>query len=115
MQHRTIAITLFNNVEELDFCGPWEVFSYLRQLEPTACDVFTVPEHGGEVRCAKGLRVIADHSFATAPRADVLIIPGGNGRKTEVNTPRMIDFIRSHAAEGELTASVCTGAFLLQR
>jgi transcriptional regulator GlxA family with amidase domain len=112
---RSVAILVFNDVEELDFAGPWEVFSYFRKQNPELCDVFTVSETGGEIRCAKGLRVIADHSFATAPKADVLVVPGGQGRKHEVNNPRLIGFIRAHAKRAELTTSVCTGAFLLER
>ena len=64
---RSITILLFPGVEELDFAGPWEVFAYLRHLEPETCRVPTVGEHGGEVSCAKGLRVIAGCSSATLP------------------------------------------------
>lgn len=112
---RSIAIVLFDVVEELDFVGPWEIFTYARQLEPETCDVFTVSERGGEVRCAKGLRVLADHSFETAPRADVILVPGGMGTRTEVDNPRIVEYIRRSAVSAELTTSVCTGSFLLER
>jgi transcriptional regulator GlxA family with amidase domain len=112
---RTIAIVLFENAEELDFAGPWEVFSGLGNQRPDLCAAYTVSENGGTIRCAKGLRVIADHSFETAPAADVLLIPGGHGRKKEVDNPRMIQFIQKFAERAELVTSVCTGAFLLQR
>ncbi len=112
---RTIAILLFDQVEELDFVGPWEIFTFLRDLDPEACDVFTVSERGGEVRCAKGLRVLADHSFESAPRADVILVPGGMGTRTEVENPRVIEYIRRAAEAAELTTSVCTGSFLLER
>jgi transcriptional regulator GlxA family with amidase domain len=112
---RTIAFLLFDEAEELDFGGPWEVFAFLRSKRPELCDVFTVSERGGTVRCAKGMRVLADHSFGTAPRADVLIVPGGQGRRREVNNPGVIEFIRRSSAAAEVTASVCTGAFLLER
>src|SRR5688572_10455159 len=90
---KNIAVLLFPGVEELDFAGPWEVFSYLEHLRPGACRVFTVSEHGGEVRCAKGLRVLADYSFAGAPRADVLVVPGGIGTRAEVDNPRLIEYL----------------------
>jgi transcriptional regulator GlxA family with amidase domain len=115
MKKRTIAILLFNEVEELDFAGPWEVFSYFRQQNPELCEVYTVSETGDQLRCAKGLRVLPDLSFQSAPLADVLVVPGGQGRKREVNNPRVIDFIRAHAQRAELTTSVCTGAFLLSK
>src|SRR3954469_13019785 len=113
MKKRTVAIVLFDDVEELDFAGPWEVFAYLNNRRPELCEVFTVSERGGEIRFAKGLRVIADHSFATAPAADVYVIPGGNGRKRESHNPAMLDFVRAAAARAELMTSVCTGAFIL--
>jgi transcriptional regulator GlxA family with amidase domain len=112
---RSIAIVMFDRVEELDFVGPWEVFSYLRSLEPDTCEVFTVSERGGEVRCAKGLWVLADHSFETAPRPDVILVPGGMGTRTEVDNPRMIEYIRRAGTEAELATSVCTGSFMLER
>lgn len=112
---RSIAIVIFEEVEELDFVGPWEIFSYLRSLEPDTCDVFTVSEHGGVVRCAKGLRVVADWSFETAPKADIVLVPGGWGTRGEVDNPRMIDYIRRAGETGEIATSVCTGAFLLER
>ena len=115
LKHRNVAILLFNDVEELDFAGPWEVFAYLRVQRPELCDVFTISERGGEVRCAKGLRVIADHSFESAPTPDVLIVPGGHGRRVEINNPRTVRFIQESARRAEITASVCTGAFLLEK
>jgi len=112
---RTIAIVIFDRVEELDFVGPWEIFTFLRDIQPDTCEVFTVSERGGEVRCAKGLRVLADHSFESAPRADVILVPGGMGTRTEVDNPRIVEYIRRAAGEAELTTSVCTGAFMLER
>jgi transcriptional regulator GlxA family with amidase domain len=112
---RSIAIVIFPAVEELDFVGPWEVFTFLRSIEPEACEVFTVSENGGEVRCAKGLRVIADYSFDSAPKADIVLVPGGMGTRTEVDNPRLIDYLRRAAGTAEVSTSVCTGAFLLER
>ena len=112
---RSIAIVIFPVVEELDFVGPWEVFSFLRSLEPEACDVFTVAEHGGEVRCAKGLRVLADYSFETAPRPDIILVPGGMGTRTEVENPRLIEYLQRAGGAAEVSTSVCTGSFLLAR
>lgn len=112
---RTVAIVVFEDVEELDFVGPWEVFASLQSRQPELCSMYTVAQHAGTIRCAKGLRVVPDHTFETAPRADVLLIPGGNGRKREVDNPKMIQFIQHMAERAELVTSVCTGAFLLAR
>jgi transcriptional regulator GlxA family with amidase domain len=115
MAPRSIAIVIFPDVEELDFVGPWEIFSYLRDLVPGSCTVFTVSQHGGEVRCRKGLRVIADHSFETAPQPDIVLVPGGQGTRVEVDNPVLIDYLRRVGQRTEIATSVCTGAFLLER
>jgi transcriptional regulator GlxA family with amidase domain len=111
---KTVAIVIFPDVEELDFVGPWEIFTRVKRLEPALCDVFTVAPDGGEIRCANGLRVIADHSFATAPRADVVVVPGGAGTRAQLENPATIDYIRQADAAAEMTTSVCTGSFLLE-
>jgi transcriptional regulator GlxA family with amidase domain len=112
---RTVAIVLFEDVEELDFVGPWEVFAGLSVRRPDLCAAYTVAEQARTIRCAKGLRVVPEHTFDTAPHADILLLPGGNGRKREVDNPRMIQFIQRMAERAELVTSVCTGAFLLAR
>lgn len=111
---RNIAIVLFDDAEELDWAGPWEVFTMLRAIVEDSVNVYTVSERGGEVRCAKGLRVLADHSFATCPAADVVVIPGGQGTRREVSNPAMLDFVKRADAATEVTTSVCTGSFVLQ-
>ncbi|PTL76991.1 DJ-1/PfpI family protein [Vitiosangium sp. GDMCC 1.1324] len=109
-----IGIVLFDGAEELDFVGPWEVFTMTAKEEGTNLEVFTVSREGTEVRCAKGLRVIPDHSFASAPRMNVLLVPGGEGRKREMHDERMLGWLRERSAEASWLTSVCTGAFLLQ-
>ncbi|HXU22584.1 MAG TPA: DJ-1/PfpI family protein [Tepidiformaceae bacterium] len=111
---RHIAIVLFDGAEELDWAGPWEVFTMLAQVEEGSCEVCTVSEHGGEVRCAKGLRVLADHSFDACPKSDILVIPGGQGTRVEDKNRAMLDFVRRMDATTEVTSSVCTGAFVLE-
>jgi transcriptional regulator GlxA family with amidase domain len=86
-----------------------------RSLDPATCEVFTVSESGGEVMCAKGLRVLPDHSFGSAPWADLIVVPGGRGTRTEVDNPHLIDYLRRAAGQAEVMTSVCTGAFLLER
>ena len=112
---RSIAIVLFDAAEELDFVGPWEVLTYTAKMNPNTCRVFTVSQHGGEVRCAKGMRVIADHSFADCPAPDIILVPGGQGTRTEVDNTAMVEFLCRTGQGCELVTSVCTGAFLLER
>jgi transcriptional regulator GlxA family with amidase domain len=111
---RSIGIVLFPDVAELGVVGPWHVFATLRRLRPDACAVFTVSEAGGEVRCAGGLRVLADHGFASAPRADVLIVPGNGGHGASDRTP-LLAYVRQAGAQADLVVSVCAGALLLEQ
>ena len=114
-----IAILIFDDAEELDFVGPWEVFTMaanviaLQKLDVAKPHVFTVSQSGGPVRCAKGMRVIADHGFADAPKADVLLVPGGMGTRREVENEAMLGWIRAQAEGAAWVTSVCTGALLL--
>ncbi|MEP6870450.1 MAG: DJ-1/PfpI family protein [Anaerolineaceae bacterium] len=112
---RTIAIVAFEGAEELDFVGPWEVFTMAAAVVPGSCTVHLVSEHGGEVRCAKGLRVVADHSFETVPTPDIVVVPGGQGTRIESSNPAMLAFLTKSAKNAELVTSVCTGSFVLER
>jgi transcriptional regulator GlxA family with amidase domain len=108
--NRTIGIVLFDDTEELDWAGPWEV------LTAGAKDgdrVITVAETLEPVRCAKGLRVLPDNSFDDCPELDVILVPGGLGTRAERLNPAMVDFVRGQDAQTEWTTSVCTGAFIL--
>ncbi len=108
----TIGILIFDGVEELDFVGPWEVLTHKIDIDERS-QVLTISEKAGEIRCAKGLRVLADHSFADAPGLDVLIVPGGEGTRRE-GREGMVEWIRSTARGLGWVCSVCTGALLLE-
>jgi transcriptional regulator GlxA family with amidase domain len=110
---RTVGIVLFPDVAELGFAGPWHVFATLRRLDPDRCRLFTVSEYGGEVRCGGRLRVLTDHSFASSPRMDVLVVPGRTG-SVDVDHSGLISYIRQAGAQADLLVSVCGGALLLE-
>lgn len=106
----TTGIVLFEGAEELDWAGPWEVFS-MAKMEGDR--VVTIAEQPGPVRCWNGLRVLPDHTFADAPPVDVLVIPGGWGTRREAENPAMLDFVRRVAPDCAWVTSVCTGALVL--
>lgn len=114
-----IAILIFDDAEELDFVGPWEVFTTTRMVLPgmkpdlAVPHVFTVSAQGGTVTCAKGMRVIADHSFADAPKADIILVPGGQGTRRLASDETTLNWIRGAEAEAQWVTSVCTGSLLL--
>jgi transcriptional regulator GlxA family with amidase domain len=109
----TVGILLFDDVEELDFAGPWEVFGALYQSAPDLGRVVTIAERAGTVRCAKGLRVVAEHGLEDAPALSVLLVPGGQGTRREVHNARLVEWIRKTGERCAWVTSVCTGALLL--
>ncbi len=108
----TIGIVLFPQVEELDFVGPFEVFSALRELGAPV-RVLLLAEQSGAVTCANGMRVLPDLRFDEAPELDVLLVPGGIGTRAEAKNPAMLAFIKRAGANCTWLTSVCTGALLL--
>ena len=108
----TIGIVLFDDVEELDAIGPWEVFTSAAMLRDDV-KVVTLAQSPKQVRCAKGLRIQPDHTLADAPALDVLLMPGGQGTRREVDNPVLIDWLRHVAPSCSWVTSVCTGALLL--
>lgn len=108
-----IGIVLFDEVEELDAVGPWEVLSYWARNNPgDGYAVCCLSRAGGLVQCAKGLTVQAHHSFASAPPLDVLLHPGGRGTRRQLADAEHLDWVRGQRAAIPLMTSVCTGSLV---
>lgn len=105
---------LFPDAEELDLVGPWEIINVWRKYADGPEHCLTVSQTGGEIRFNKGMRVIADYSFDDCPPLDYLLIPGGQGTRSEVNNDVLLNFVRQQAATCKEILSVCTGSFILQ-
>jgi transcriptional regulator GlxA family with amidase domain len=117
----SIGIYLFKNVEVLDFAGPFEVFTtasrvFLRRNpgKEAPFSVFTVAKTTAAVQARAGLKTLPDFSLDDCPGIDVLLVPGGVVDE-EVQDERVIAWVRATAANAQLVASVCTGAFLLAK
>jgi transcriptional regulator GlxA family with amidase domain len=110
---RNVGILIFPDVELLDFCGPYEAFTAARLDGQRCFNTFTVAETLDPVNAAAGLRFIPDYTIDTAPKIDVLVVPGGQGTRREIDNPKLINWIQRVAGAAELTTSVCTGSFLL--
>jgi transcriptional regulator GlxA family with amidase domain len=116
----TIGILLFDGAEELDFVGPFEVFTMAGKMLERAgkeqkLSVVLISADGKDITGAKGMRIGADASFETAPRLDVLCVPGGEGTRQEINNEALTGWIKQQASHCTWTTSVCTGAFLLAK
>jgi len=108
----TTGILIFDDAEELDFVGPWEVFTMAAKFND-GDRVVTIAGEQRPVMCAKGLRVLPDYTCADAPPLDVVLVPGGIGTRREVNNPALIGWLRAVGAGATWITSVCTGALLL--
>lgn len=109
----SIGIALFDGAEELDWAGPWEVLAAWSQQWPDdGVQVFTVARTPEVVTCAKGLRVLPDHTWGSAPRLDVLVYPGGRGTRRELKDEVVLAWLRDEGRRGALMTSVCTGALV---
>lgn len=116
MNKWSVGIFLFNEVEVLDFAGPFEVFSVTEVNEEKTFTVYTVSENGEMITARNGLKVQPDYSIENLPPVDILIIPGGLGaREYEIKNEIVIKWIRQQMKEVKLMTSVCTGALLLAK
>jgi transcriptional regulator GlxA family with amidase domain len=114
----SIGILVFDGVEELDFAGPWEVFTMANEVSEqlgkgAVHDVKLIAERDGPVRCAHGLRVLPDLTIAQSRQLDVLLVPGGIGTRREAENPALLGWIAAIAGKAQWITSVCTGTLLL--
>jgi transcriptional regulator GlxA family with amidase domain len=108
----TTGILIFDEAEELDFVGPWEVFTMAATLNAGNRAVLVAQEQR-PVACAKGMRVLPDCTFADAPALDVVLVPGGMGTRREADNPVLVGWLRRVGQQCAWVTSVCTGALLL--
>jgi transcriptional regulator GlxA family with amidase domain len=104
----TVAILLFNGVEIIDYSGPWEVFGAAGFV------VHTVAPTSDPIKTAYGQRVLPDYALENAPRADIVVVPGGS-ISGALNDSRIIRWIQARSRDSQHVISVCNGAFLLAK
>ena len=103
MMRKRVGILVFPDVEVLDFCGPFEVFSVTRldesrrREEPSPFEVVLVAETTEPITATGGLRVLPDHALVSCPRLDLLVVPGGWGTRRLVQSDEVVGWIRDRA------------------
>jgi transcriptional regulator GlxA family with amidase domain len=112
---KTFGILLFPEAEELDFVGPWEVFTNFAKFFDKDWQTLLVAQTREPVRAAKGMLFTPDCAFDDCPALDVLLIPGGQGTRREVDNEALVEFVRRVGQGAAWVTSVCTGAFILRR
>jgi transcriptional regulator GlxA family with amidase domain len=107
-----VGILLFDDVEELDFVGPLEVFGVASGMV-RSLSVLTVSKNGRPIQGRYGLRIQPNYAIGNCPPLDLLIVPGGKGARVNARYDKeIIDFVKAHSLKQEI-ASVCTGAIVL--
>ncbi len=118
-ERATVGVLVFDDVEVLDFCGPFEVFSVVRLEEgtrrevPSPFDVGLVAETPEPITTSGGMRVTPRWFFEDCPVLDLLLVPGGWGVRRQLRNPPLLDWLRERSRQAERLCSVCTGSLLL--
>ncbi len=119
MQRKKVGIVIFDDVEVLDFCGPFEVFSVTRldaerrREEPSPFEPLLVAATSEPVTTTGGMRVLPMTTLRDCPRLDILVVPGGWGTRRAMKDEILLSFIRERAQAVQTLASVCTGSLVL--
>jgi transcriptional regulator GlxA family with amidase domain len=111
---KNIAILVFDDVEVLDFCGPFEVFSVTGQrddLKPF--NVYMVAVNNTPVIARNNFSINPPYNLSDCPQPNILLIPGGFGTRREINNEALLNWVKQRAGTAELLLSVCTGALIL--
>jgi transcriptional regulator GlxA family with amidase domain len=108
-----VGILIFDDVEVLDFAGPFEVFSVTAQPDFKPFNAFTLSHDGKPITAVNGLKVVPNYSIENHPKIDILIIAGGQGTRKLLNDPKLLKWVERIHATTQITMSICTGAIVL--
>ncbi len=113
-RQRNVGILMFDDVEVLDFAGPFEVFHVTGELnDPSPFNVFTIGVEEYPIETRGKLSVTPDWSLETAPPVDILLVPGGRGTRALLEHNDLLKWLTTMHKKVELLLSVCTGSLLL--
>jgi transcriptional regulator GlxA family with amidase domain len=111
---KNVALLLFDNVEVLDFAGPFEVFAVANELHDNSVfNICTLGLTRGTVRTVNGLKIMPEYTLEDCPQPQVILLPGGAGTRPLLNQPALLEWLRIKSRTAEIVASICTGALLL--
>ena len=113
---RNVAILIFDDVEVLDFCGPFEVFGVTGELgDERPFHVYTIAEKAEPVHARNGLSVNPNYTIENCPAPDIILVPGGRGTRTQIYNTALLNWLKEQYERVELLLSVCTGALVLAK
>lgn len=109
----SFGFLLFNDLEELDLVGPWEMVGIWGEYAGGPKERLMIAAQESPITCTNGMRILPHTTFAQAPQLDYLLIPGGFGTRKEVSNKALIDFVIHQSKGCKAILSVCTGSFIL--
>lgn len=113
---RNVGILIFNDVEVMDFCGPFEVFSVANRVSDNSVfKVFTIAEKKDAIYTRNDLSINPTYTINNCPKLDILIVPGGQGSRKEMNNKSILEWVKINYPSLELLLTVCTGALIVGR
>lgn len=113
-KQRNVGIFIFDDVEVLDFAGPFEVFNVTGEvITPAPFNTYTIALTNDPIQARGKLSINPHYSIENCPQPDILLIPGGDGRRVLMNDQNMLAWVKSQYPKVEYMLSVCTGAFIL--
>lgn len=113
-KQRNVAILIFDDVEVLDFAGPFEVFNVTGEvISPAPFNVYMIAEKADPIKARGKLSINPHYTLNNCPTPDILLIPGGIGARPLLNNADLLSWIKTQAEKVEFLLSVCTGALLL--
>lgn len=120
MSLKTIGILVYDDAEELDFVGPFEVFTMINTIlqydgKPDAVEVNLISEDGADIVGKKGMRVGAHGAITDFDKLDVICVPGGFGSREQIENAELLDWLKNIAKTCDWVTSVCTGSFILSK
>ena len=107
----SVGVVIFDQFELLDVFGPLEMLG----MYPETFQLKMVAENIGAIASAQGPGSVTDAIFTDGHQYDILLVPGGQGTRTEVNNPIMLDWLRDQSVNAHYVTSVCTGSAVLAK
>lgn len=114
MDKISVAILVFDDVEPLDFIGPYEVLlrTYALNTEKQLFEIFTVAPTKQPVICFGGLQILPDEDFSTDRSYEYLFVPGGLGARSLNKEDPIVEFVRNAEEKIEQLVTICTGSYI---
>ena len=122
MKKKKLGIFIFDDVEVLDFAGPFEVFSCTKifknqnnkNLSISPFEIVMISENKRKIITSGGLKVCSDFTFRNHPKLDILLLPGGTGTRPLLKKKEVLDWVKSNK-NVSILFTVCTGSLLLAK